>query len=94
LIVVLVWPGSWHGSAAHTLSLLNGIVLDLDGILVDTNHLHVEAFARALLEVDRPIPRCVLHAVSACVRAVTPAQLRVLRSSGCEFCLAGIHGTI
>jgi len=41
--------------------MLRGIVLDLDGTLVDSNYLHVEAFARALLEVNQPIPRTVLH---------------------------------
>jgi HAD superfamily hydrolase (TIGR01509 family) len=41
--------------------MLSGIVLDLDGTLVDSNYLHVEAFARALLEVSHPIPRSVLH---------------------------------
>ncbi|MBV9581843.1 MAG: HAD family hydrolase [Chloroflexi bacterium] len=41
--------------------MLSGIVLDLDGTLVDSNYLHADAFARALLEVDRPIPRSVIH---------------------------------
>lgn len=41
--------------------MLSGIVLDLDGTLVDSNYLHVEAFARALLEADHPVPRAVLH---------------------------------
>jgi len=41
--------------------MLSGIILDLDGTLVDSNYLHVEAFARALLEVNHPVPRTVLH---------------------------------
>jgi len=41
--------------------MLAGIVLDLDGTLVDSNYLHVEAFARALLEVNQSVPRAVLH---------------------------------
>ncbi|MBV9354161.1 MAG: HAD family phosphatase, partial [Chloroflexi bacterium] len=41
--------------------MLTGIVLDLDGTLVDTTYLHAEAFARALLEAGHPIPRAVLH---------------------------------
>ncbi|MBV9328002.1 MAG: HAD family hydrolase [Chloroflexi bacterium] len=41
--------------------MLSGIVLDLDGTLVDSNYLHVEAYARAFLEADRAVPRAVLH---------------------------------
>jgi HAD superfamily hydrolase (TIGR01509 family) len=37
------------------------IILDVDGTLVDTNYLHVEAWAQALAEIGRPVPRSVIH---------------------------------
>lgn len=37
------------------------VILDVDGTLMDTNYLHVEAWARALLEVGHPAPRAVIH---------------------------------
>lgn len=36
-------------------------VLDVDGTLVDTNYLHTEAWARALEEVGRRVPRVEIH---------------------------------
>ncbi len=37
------------------------VVLDVDGTLMDTNYLHVEAWARAFEEVGRRVPRVKLH---------------------------------
>ena len=37
------------------------VVLDVDGTLMDTNYLHVEAWARAFEEVGHRVPRVVLH---------------------------------
>jgi len=37
------------------------VILDLDGTLVDTNYLHVEAWARAFRAVGREVPRAVIH---------------------------------
>src|SRR4051794_32859079 len=52
----------WHDTCPTPRTLmLCGIVLDLDGTLVDSNYLHVEAFARALLEANQSVPRAVLH---------------------------------
>ena len=36
-------------------------MLDVDGTLMDTNYLHVEAWARAFEEVGRRVPRYELH---------------------------------
>lgn len=41
--------------------MITTVILDVDGTLVDSNYLHAEAFARALLHVGRPIPRTDLH---------------------------------
>ena len=37
------------------------VVLDVDGTLMDTNYLHVEAWARAFEEVRHRVPRAELH---------------------------------
>jgi HAD superfamily hydrolase (TIGR01509 family) len=37
------------------------VVLDVDGTLMDTNYLHVEAWARAFEEVEHRVPRVELH---------------------------------
>ena len=37
------------------------VVLDVDGTLMDTNYLHVEAWARAFEEAEHRIPRVRLH---------------------------------
>src|ERR671917_661087 len=37
------------------------VVLDVDGTLMDTNYLHVEAWARAFEEVGHRVPRVRLH---------------------------------
>jgi HAD superfamily hydrolase (TIGR01509 family) len=37
------------------------VVLDVDGTLMDTNYLHVEAWARAFEEVGHRVPRVQLH---------------------------------
>jgi HAD superfamily hydrolase (TIGR01509 family) len=37
------------------------IVLDVDGTLMDTNYLHVEAWARAFEDVGHRVPRVELH---------------------------------
>jgi HAD superfamily hydrolase (TIGR01509 family) len=37
------------------------VVVDVDGTLMDTNYLHVEAWARAFEEVGRRVPRVRLH---------------------------------
>ena len=40
---------------------MTAVLLDIDGTLVDTNYLHVDAWARALLEVGVTVPRASLH---------------------------------
>jgi HAD superfamily hydrolase (TIGR01509 family) len=37
------------------------VVLDIDGTLMDTNYLHIEAWARAFEEVGYRVPRSELH---------------------------------
>src|SRR4028118_1934509 len=37
------------------------VVLDVDGTLMDTNYLHVEAWARAFEDVGHRVPRVELH---------------------------------
>ena len=37
------------------------VVLDVDGTLMDTNYLHTEAWAQALGEVGRQVPRAQIH---------------------------------
>jgi HAD superfamily hydrolase (TIGR01509 family) len=37
------------------------VVLDIDGTLMDTNYLHIEAWARAFEEVGHRVPRSELH---------------------------------
>ena len=41
--------------------MIGAVILDLDGTLVDSNQLHAEAFARALHEVGRDVPRATIH---------------------------------
>lgn len=41
--------------------LVKAVILDLDGTLMDTNYLHVEAWARALDEVGHRAPRVEIH---------------------------------
>ena len=41
--------------------MIKAVLLDIDGTLMDTNYLHVEAFAQALEEVGNPVPRAVIH---------------------------------
>ena len=37
------------------------VILDLDGTLVDTNYLHVEAWARAFAAIGKLVPRTAIH---------------------------------
>ena len=37
------------------------VILDVDGTLMDTNYQHTEAWARALAEMGRPVPRAEVH---------------------------------
>jgi HAD superfamily hydrolase (TIGR01509 family) len=41
--------------------MVNVVVLDVDGTLMDTNYLHTEAWARAFEEVGHRVPRVRLH---------------------------------
>ena len=41
--------------------MVKAVVLDVDGTLMDTNYLHVEAWARALEEVGHRAPRVEIH---------------------------------
>src|SRR3712207_6554309 len=43
------------------MTLVKAVFLDIDGTLMDTNYLHVEAWAHALEKVKDPIPRAVIH---------------------------------
>ena len=40
---------------------IKAVVLDVDGTLMDTNYLHVEAFWRAFEEVGQRAPRAAIH---------------------------------
>lgn len=42
--------------------MVRTVILDIDGTLVDTNYLHVEAWARALRAVGLVVPRSAIHA--------------------------------
>lgn len=37
------------------------IILDIDGTLMDTNYLHVEAWAQAFATVGHHVPRAAIH---------------------------------
>ncbi len=39
--------------------MIKAVLLDIDETLMDTNYLHVEAWAQALEEVGNPVPRAV-----------------------------------
>src|SRR5215203_2768266 len=41
--------------------MTKAVVLDVDGTLMDTNYLHVEAWARAFEEVGQRVPRASIH---------------------------------
>jgi HAD superfamily hydrolase (TIGR01509 family) len=41
--------------------MIRVVILDVDGTLLDTNYLHVEAWARAFQAVNRQIPRAIIH---------------------------------
>lgn len=41
--------------------MVKAVVLDVDGTLMDTNYLHVDAWARALEEVGHPAPMVNIH---------------------------------
>jgi HAD superfamily hydrolase (TIGR01509 family) len=49
-----------HG-ARGGYKMAKAVVLDVDGTLMDTNYLHVEAWARAFEEVGHRVPRVLLH---------------------------------
>ena len=42
-------------------TLVKAVIFDLDGTLVDTNYLHVEAWARAFAAIGKQIPRTAIH---------------------------------
>lgn len=41
--------------------MIRAVIFDIDGTLMDTNYVHVEAFARAFRELGREIPRTAIH---------------------------------
>ena len=41
--------------------MIEAVLFDLDGTLMDTNYLHVEAWAQAFLAVGRTVPRATIH---------------------------------
>lgn len=41
--------------------MIRVVIFDVDGTLMDTNYLHVEAWARAFTAVKNPIPRAEIH---------------------------------
>lgn len=42
-------------------ALVKAVIFDLDGTLVDTNYLHVEAWARAFAAIGKMVPRTAIH---------------------------------
>jgi phosphoglycolate phosphatase-like HAD superfamily hydrolase len=43
------------------MTLVNTVFLDIDGTLMDTNYLHIEAWAQAFEEVGARPPRSRIH---------------------------------
>jgi phosphoglycolate phosphatase-like HAD superfamily hydrolase len=41
--------------------MIRVVIFDVDGTLMDTNYLHVEAWARAFSAVQHPVPRASIH---------------------------------
>ena len=41
--------------------MIRVVIFDVDGTLMDTNYLHVEAWARAFTAIKNPIPRAEIH---------------------------------
>jgi HAD superfamily hydrolase (TIGR01509 family) len=41
--------------------MIQTVILDVDGTLMDTNYLHVEAWARAFMKIHHPVPRSEIH---------------------------------
>lgn len=41
--------------------MIRVVIFDVDGTLMDTNYLHVEAWARAFSSVNHPLPRAEIH---------------------------------
>lgn len=41
--------------------MIRVVIFDVDGTLMDTNYLHVEAWARAFSAVKHPVPRATIH---------------------------------
>ncbi len=41
--------------------MIRVVIFDVDGTLMDTNYLHVEAWARAFSAVKHPVPRAAIH---------------------------------
>jgi len=41
--------------------VVKAVIFDLDGTLVDTNYLHVEAWARAFAAIGKLVPRAAIH---------------------------------
>jgi len=41
--------------------MIQVVIFDVDGTLMDTNYLHVEAWARAFSAVKHPVPRAKIH---------------------------------
>jgi len=50
-----------YGSERQEGALIQAVIFDLDGTLVDTNYLHVEAWARAFVAIGKQIPRAAIH---------------------------------
>ena len=43
------------------MTLVMAVFLDIDGTLMDTNYLHIEAWAQAFEEVGARLPRSRIH---------------------------------
>ncbi len=67
------------------------VLFDVDGALVDSNYLHVQAWAEALVAVDRPAPTCKVHRAIGMDSAKLPDRLLGSDADGLGERVAHLH---